>query len=117
VSVVGGTVLGFPVGAATVWPPPNGSVPPILCSGESTFGTLPAAAKAVRASAMEENRSSGFLASMRQTTCSVSAVTCGANWRSDGGGSCRCMLKSSPKPSLMKGGRPASISNRITPRE
>jgi len=72
---------------------------------------------ALRNSSMLSNRSRGSFCSDFITAAAMCGGTCGAKSRSCGASSSMCLAKSSPTPSAVNGGRPASISNSMTPSE
>jgi hypothetical protein len=68
-----------------------------------------------RNSAASANRSAGFFAIARATTRASGSFTVGASDPSGGGAAVRWSDSSATRLSAVKGRRPASISNSITP--
>ena len=66
---------------------------------------------------MPGKRAAGSFASERMIAAAMYGGASGTKSVSDGGSSSMCLANSSPTPSAMNGGRPASISNSITPSE
>ena len=62
-------------------------------------------------------RAPGSLASAFMIAAAMCGGALGANSVTSGGSSSMCFANSSPTPSALNGGRPDSISNRITPSE
>ncbi len=72
---------------------------------------------ATRKSSIVAKRCSRSLASDRMIAAAMPGGVSGARSSRSGGSSSMCLANSSPTPSALKGGRPASISKIITPSE
>ena len=83
----------------------------------ASAGSFTSPISALRNSSMLWKRSAGSLASAFMMAAAMCGGVAGANCSSDGGSSSMCLANSSPTPSAVNGGRPAIISNSITPSE
>src|SRR6185436_5225199 len=72
---------------------------------------------ALRKSSMLWKRAAGSFASDFMIAAAMWGGAFGAKSVSAGGSSSMCLANSAPTPSALKGGRPDSISNRMTPSE